>query len=297
VEIFGPWKRRVLAEVTIYAAVGRIPTSSNYDWSSETELKVTAPSSGTWYFLFDFGDNEQGYEFTDVKGSECDPKKGLGENCDSIKLEELSLSGEFFEIKEDGGLAPQQLSYFWVNTGVNTSFSFSIAPLNPKKPGDKKPEIYAAIGNAPHVGASKVNFANGCNDPINGESTCEKQVVQIVSGSEIPKNEDVFFVVRNVNADNQQYAVWAGTVCGKNSKGATCNGGKCVDDRSSFDYGSCDCDDVSRKSGVVCSIKKSGFPVEYIVLIVIGSLVVLSAIIGFIAWAYMRRKRIHYQKV
>ena len=35
----------------------------------------------------------------------------------------------------------------------------------------------------------------------------------------------------------------------------------------------------------------SGLSPEMIVLIVMGALVVLSAVIGFVAWAYMRRKR------
>lgn len=48
----------------------------------------------------------------------------------------------------------------------------------------------------------------------------------------------------------------------------------------------------SRVINVFLSIAAhSGLSPEMIVLIVMGALVVLSAVIGFIAWAYMRRKR------
>jgi len=40
-----------------------------------------------------------------------------------------------------------------------------------------------------------------------------------------------------------------------------------------------------------------GLGPQYIVLIIIASLVVASAIIGFVAWAYMRRKRADYEIV
>lgn len=41
----------------------------------------------------------------------------------------------------------------------------------------------------------------------------------------------------------------------------------------------------------VTTAASTGLSPEMIVLIVMGALVVLSAVIGFIAWAYMRRKR------
>jgi len=59
--------------------------------------------------------------------------------------------------------------------------------------------------------------------------------------------------------------------------------------------GVCTCNDPVTYAGVAC--KPTGvFGTQYIVLIVIASLVVISAIIGFVAWAYMKRKS-DYQRI
>ena len=55
---------------------------------------------------------------------------------------------------------------------------------------------------------------------------------------------------------------------------------------------------VSDYEGVDCATPSGAMlGAQYIVLIIIASLVVASALIGFVAWAYMRRRRQQYQVV
>jgi hypothetical protein len=74
----------------------------------------------------------------------------------------------------------------------------------------------------------------------------------------------------------------------------------CVPDCDTDNHGECDpsgrCQCEIDFEGIDCSISK-GLGPQYIVLIIIASLVVASAIIGFVAWAYMRRKRANYEIV
>jgi len=83
---------------------------------------------------------------------------------------------------------------------------------------------------------------------------------------------------------SNSYGLWTGSVCAPNCQ----TNGNCINDGPGT--GSCRCND--NYSGLDCAIQgESGLPPQYIVLIIIASLVVASAIIGFIAWAYMQKKR------
>jgi len=74
----------------------------------------------------------------------------------------------------------------------------------------------------------------------------------------------------------------------------------CIPNCETDNHGQCDvtgkCECEIDFEGIDCMISK-GLGPQYIVLIIIASLVVASAIIGFVAWAYMRRKRADYEIV
>jgi len=84
------------------------------------------------------------------------------------------------------------------------------------------------------------------------------------------------------------FAFWFNSTCIPDCQ--TDNHGQCSPDGS----GRCICE--IDYEGINCG-KSKGLGPQYIVLIIIASLVVASAIIGFVAWAYMRRKRADYEIV
>jgi len=88
------------------------------------------------------------------------------------------------------------------------------------------------------------------------------------------------------------YGIWWSSICPP----------KCINDDESGDctwtggsVGKCVCADGY--TGLDCTESTGILPTQYIVLIIIASLVVLSALIGFFAWAYMQRKREGYSSL
>jgi len=83
------------------------------------------------------------------------------------------------------------------------------------------------------------------------------------------------------NRNNTKYNAWFGSVCPSN-----CNSkGTCQKDADN--YGICKCNDGY---GKLTCVEDKNFYIEYIILIIIASLVLVSALLGLIAWAYMRRR-------
>jgi hypothetical protein len=98
--------------------------------------------------------------------------------------------------------------------------------------------------------------------------------------------EDWYIIVEGSTDGNVTYGLWFNTTCVPGCDDE--NHGECLDS------GKCLCE--IDFEGIDCSVSK-GLGPQYIVLIIIASLVVASAIIGFVAWAYMRRKRANYEIV
>jgi len=82
--------------------------------------------------------------------------------------------------------------------------------------------------------------------------------------------------------------IWFGSLCAPD-----CNDhGECI--TTGPTSGSCEC--IDGFIGVDCNTS-NGLGPQFIVLIIIAALVLLTAAIGFAAWAYMRRKRDDYSKL
>jgi len=108
----------------------------------------------------------------------------------------------------------------------------------------------------------------------------------------ITSNEtQTWFVGSTTDKINNTYGVWFNSICAQECTEQ--NTGTCQTTEPF--YGMCICATPSL-TGVDCTTR-NGLPPEYIVLIIIAALVVASAIIGFVAWAYMRRKRVQYEHV
>jgi len=151
---------------------------------------------------------------------------------------------------------------------------------------DLQPSISASLGQLPQLGTADVS---ACNTAV-----CAAPSIVVPNGTlGWASNVTVTWYVAltaAVGAGNQSNAgIWIDSLCATNCE----QHGTCGSDDQA---GICLC--VSDYQGVDCSTPSgSMMGAQYIVLIIIASLVVASAVIGFIAWAYMRRKRAAYDKV
>jgi hypothetical protein len=156
--------------------------------------------------------------------------------------------------------------------------------------GSNLPYLYASRGQIPVKTADGTILADihNCN-----REYCDV-VRSIVRNITLPKGakrvgetmEDWYIAIFSTVPGNTTFALWWNQTCVPECD--TDNHGECLDS------GRCLCE--IDYEGIDCSISK-GLGPQYIVLIIIASLVVASAIIGFVAWAYMRRKRNNYEIV
>jgi hypothetical protein len=91
---------------------------------------------------------------------------------------------------------------------------------------------------------------------------------------------------------NITYSIWFSSTC---APGCINNEESGVCTFTGATVGQCSCEDGYM--GFDCTLPNGTLPTQYIVLIIIASLVVLSALIGFFAWAYMQRKREGYSSL
>jgi len=125
----------------------------------------------------------------------------------------------------------------------------------------------------------------GCNFQY-----CDGARILFLNATNAAANE-TWFVASSSSVINTTYGVWFDSVCAQECEDQ--HTGSCQ--RVYPNYGMCICA-TSSLTGVDCTIH-NGIGPEYIVLIIIAALVIASALIGFVAWAYMRRKRVAYDVV
>jgi hypothetical protein len=107
-----------------------------------------------------------------------------------------------------------------------------------------------------------------------------------------PMTVSTYYVGIKANA-NITYTIWWSSTCAPLCVSNQEESGVCTFTGGTL--GQCTCEDGYM--GFDCSLPNGTLPTQYIVLIIIASLVVLSALIGFFAWAYMQRKREGYSSL
>jgi len=143
------------------------------------------------------------------------------------------------------------------------------------------PNIYAAKGQLP----TETNYdIKNCNFEF-----CDGAHIIYLNFTE--GYPQTWYIGTTTPIINNTYGVWFDSVCAQECTEQ--NTGTCQ--QQDPGYGVCVCA-TSSLTGVDCTTR-NGLGPEYIVLIIIAALVVASALIGFAAWAYMRRKRIAYEHV
>jgi len=152
--------------------------------------------------------------------------------------------------------------------------------------GSNIPFIYASNGQIPlklQDGSIQADIHN-CNQEYCDVVRSIKRNSTVMLFAETKENW--YIGIFSTVPGNTTFALWFNTTCVPDCD--TDNHGECEAS------GRCVCE--IDFEGIDCSISK-GLGPQYIVLIIIASLVVASAIIGFVAWAYMRRKRANYEIV
>eukprot|EP01127_Copromyxa_protea_P001600 TRINITY_DN11559_c0_g1_i1.p1 TRINITY_DN11559_c0_g1~~TRINITY_DN11559_c0_g1_i1.p1 ORF type:complete len:439 (-),score=109.67 TRINITY_DN11559_c0_g1_i1:55-1371(-) len=246
----------------IWARFSAVPSKFYYD-AIETggNLTVVSPRPGVWVIGIHAADAGAGSFVLD--GLVCGDKSG-GVGC-TVPVDPIDNIAEAVLFN-----GPQ---YFRVVAVSGYPFRVSVTSTNATT---GIPQLYASRGVIPTPGNADVS---NCNDAY-----CD--VVRTITFNTTGADEEWFVGVFPTVTGNQTYGIWWNTTCITGCQ--TDNHGTCQPS------GVCECE--IDFEGVACSISK-GLGPQYIVLIIIASLVVASAIIGFVAWAYMRRKRSAYEIV
>jgi len=148
---------------------------------------------------------------------------------------------------------------------------------------DKKASIAASFNRIPtYMGGKWSADLSTCNIEF-----CPK--VQVLSTKGYSPSQQfgaamngTWYVAVAAGRDSNDYTFWFDNVCPNNCSGSN---GNCQ--TGSDNYGVCACN--QNFEGLSCKQGSNQF-IEYIILIIIAALVLVSALLGLIAWAYMRRR-------
>jgi len=262
--------------VQLLARLAGTPSTASADAAGSGTLSVDVPRPGTWYFSAAVAGAAQNVtlQFT---ADDCSGKSQQGPGC-SLNITETNAAAV-----APLNLVAGETAYFVVNTTRQGQlFVSAYAPS-----AQIQPRITATRGQLPLNGAGgDIGACNRAECSVPSVSAPNSTVASATGGFAL-----WYVAVSATNATNN-VGVWIDALCAPGCEThGTCNN-KGIDGP----LGACQC--VSDYEGVDCSTPSgSMLGAQYIVLIIIASLVVASALIGFIAWAYMRRKRGQYDKV
>jgi hypothetical protein len=263
--------------LTLFAREGSMPqTNGLNDAEGDNVLNVTVPSPGHWYFAVTVNGSSP---VTNVSllSQQCNVSANEGgPSCSSPITDLTSLHpGALFKFYPSAN----SWTYFkyFINSSLSSTLWFTVAPLNPKNTSSDAFKVYVRYGVLPTQ--SQADFV-GCSAEY-----CPVNSVQL-SVANSAQGPWYIGVLTSPNA-NAPFGIWLDSVCANNCSGK----GTCA--TSGPNMGLCSCN--TGFTLVDCSVAE--FPTEYIVLIVMGSLIVLSAMIGLIAWLYMKKKNKQYEEI
>jgi hypothetical protein len=256
-------------DFTIYARYNGCPSVLHHDFIDAGNGTITVttpiPHPGTW--VFGVHSTVAASAKFSIEETPC-PAGHAGFPCADIPKAENKAQ---VVITSTGQLSTY---YYYFRATKEQGLLVSITTENHTLTGI--PSLYATRDQLPDLTGANADITN-CNGGYCGS-------VRSIAHN-VTEPEDWFIAVHsNQTGGNITFGIWFNTSCVAGCQ--TDNRGTCNDD------GTCDCQ--IDYTGIDCSISK-GLGPHYIVLIIIASLVVASAVIGFVAWAYMRRKRQNYE--
>jgi len=259
----------------VYARYNGLADQNHYDFfdNGNGTIFMSLPLPGLWVFsvhhinTVDTTDGVlqlAGQKPCDV-GSAAPPGKGCEPIPGTTNNVTLLMTGP-------GGTSPT--FYFRFLATPAQRLEVSVTTTN----GTLLPSLYASLGQLPSPDGMNADIVN-CN-----RDYCSN-IRSIALNVTTP--QEWFITVQTslaTAASNITFGIWWNQTCvpdcTKNNRGL-CN-----------PDGTCQC--LMDFEGIDCAIS-DGLGAPYIVLIIIASLVVASAVVGFVAWAYMRRKRDNYE--
>jgi len=248
------------------------PTDTDYDFKGTGSLKLVVPRPGNWYFSVKAETAGNCALVVDVVP--CDVGT-IGPTCNT-KFDDAETLPYLMGIKEDA----QKFKYWRVI--VNSTHPLRASVRTDDGAFLDNVMIIASRGQLPTPSSA---------DLINCTfQYCDGARILFLNASSSTQNE-TWFVGTTSSRTNLSYGVWFDSPCAQQCEAE--HTGTCQ--VAYPDYGVCVCA-TSSLSGVACT-NQNGIGPEYIVLIIIAALVIASAVIGFVAWAYMRRKRVAYDVV
>jgi len=264
------------ALVSTYLRFSGTPSSAANDASGTNLVSFNGPRAGQWLAAVQLSSADTQLTVT-MAMSTC-PTGSYGLTCNTpvAKTDQTSLTYSDFLMND--------YAYFSVTTSPSQSLWASFQAQNDKVTFD----LYATIGNLP---SANNYIIHGCN---NGPCS-PVSLVKLNNSTALLGNETwIFGIITRQNSsaignNSTKLGSWINSPCAPEcgSPSGICNS----------NTGYCRCEDSY--TGIDCTIAV-GLPSQYIVLIIIAALVVTSAVIGFIAWAYMRKRRTtrpNYEKV
>jgi hypothetical protein len=251
----------------------------NQKLTDQTTFTYRLPSAalGSWYFAVSFKTNATGVaKFSLVSAGACNNPADAG--C----TDKFTALGAPDTPTSTSAVVGAPLAYYFYNgtsdawrVGVSTQLG---ATFNPDL------RIYIAKGYLPISTPSGViaDWTGGCTLPA---AQCAQ-----VSTIELPRVSPLpYFIalsyVNNTAPHTAKVLLWAST---PGSPCPPCNRGSCPTTQADNLYGTCKC--TYGWGGVDCGLAVGGFKIQIIVVIIIGGLLLITAIIGLVAWFISKRK-------
>jgi len=263
-----------ITPVTFSLRASDVPYNNTFDWSMTdkfehlTTLDLDVPTPGFWFgtltlpasaVLQRLRSNAEAPQFTLFYNYTACSNATAGPNCQSVVV-----------LDEKTAVAP--LTY----TLAMGTWQYFTAPLNNRPfnisvqnndDASTAPAIYARLGQVPSINTSRGYDAESSN-----------QTVNFLSFSDYKSDEMWYF---GVVGNGKTFAIWINGTCPSGCSG----NGDCLLSESGYYY--CQCHDGYE--GFSCNVDTdSGFKTEYIVLIVIGSIIALAALLGLFVYLYNR---------
>jgi len=234
-------------------------------------VTVNLPLPGLWVFAVYRSVATAAEAKVSVNGAPCTERGTAGPGCNKIPAAENNVT---LTVTAETGHSPTY--HFWINASKTTPVWVSVTTFNQSF----IPKLYVSKGQLPATDGSNAQISN-CN-----RDYCTTVHSIFYNSTDLPEaGEDWFVTIQTVlTTGNVTFGVWFDSNCVAGCM--TNNRGQCLAD------GTCQC--YLDFTGIDCAISE-GLGAPYIVLIIIASLVVASAVVGFVAWAYMRRKRNDYE--
>jgi len=254
--------------VNIYARFSGVPSKDVNDvTSSLSKITILSPKVGTWIIGVFVTDKTN---ITQLASLDVCHNNTAGVGCKVNVTSSSNLPNKFISTKITK--ANDTIVY----AISNIKFKALYASLYDLGPGTKA-SIYASFNRVPYLSDKGIVGADisGCNNEY-----CTK--VQSISSSDgyMIQDNGTWYITIVAGRDNNDLNFWFDNICPNNcSSRGTCN-------VNGDDYGICQCPPDS--DGLMCT--SNNMLIEYIILIIIAALVLVSALLGLIAWAYMRRR-------